>query len=847
MGSLYRSELMTFCELYLPSEAAYNCIAELGEFGLCQFKDLNESLNSHSRKFHKELSMCDEMEKIVNNIKACLIEEHIKFKDYNDPVPVPEQSEFPGMHTRLSLLQNELTQVSESMDKLKKNYLKFNECKHILSKVTGLLDSNVKAVASKTISEAEHGHSGPVYTSDEISPEETSVFKDRDESELSFICGAINSSKLNTFEKLIWRMTRGKAYVKSQPIDDDEGFLFPTEINRSAFIVFFIGKQLKLKIKKVCDAFHCHIIECPENAILRRTTLGKLEVQISDLIVVINKTQEYKNRILFGTSQHVSKWDIEVMKVKSVYTILNHLNVDVTHKCLIGELWTPTEEVNNVKSHLRIGQKKAECTVEPILSPIDTHDIPPTYHKLNKVTRGFQNIVDSYGIANYRELNPAPWTIISFPFIFAIMFGDSGHGIIMLLSALMLVLLEKKIEAAKIKDEIFNTFYGGRYVVLLMGCFSIYTGFIYNDFYSKSVNIFGSSWKNPYNESILHSRFLDDAASLTLPVEQAYDSDYGPYPFGVDPIWNLASNKLNFLNTMKMKMSILIGITQMAFGVFLSLANYFHRRSFLDFFFMFIPQLLFLSCIFVYLCIQVLLKWIFFSVKAEFIFGQYYPSSNCAPSILIGLINMFMLKHGNEGFVEGNTPNGTVYDQCYLQQWYPGQSSIETILLVVAVISIPVMLLAKPLIQLVMHKKGMHVDTGHHDGDGGFDFADVMVYQAIHTIEYALGCISHTASYLRLWALSLAHAQLSEVLWTMVLQMALSMSGYGGSAAIYFIFWAFSILSVAILVLMEGLSAFLHALRLHWVEFQSKFYLGTGIQFDPFSYVAIQKAKEGLE
>lgn len=86
----------------------------------------------------------------------------------------------------------------------------------------------------------------------------------------------------------------------------------------------------------------------------------------------------------------------------------------------------------------------------------------------------------------------------------------------------------------------------------------------------------------------------------------------------------------------------------------------------------------------------------------------------------------------------------------------------------------------------------------------------------IETIEYVLGAISNTASYLRLWALSLAHGQLSKVFF----EKCIIGTVESGNVGLIFVgFFVFANITFSVLMSMDALECFLHALRLHWVEF----------------------------
>ncbi|XP_050461396.1 V-type proton ATPase 116 kDa subunit a 1 isoform X1 [Cataglyphis hispanica] len=839
MGSLFRSEEMTLCQLFLQSEAAYACVSELGELGLVQFRDLNPDVNAFQRKFVNEVRRCDEMERKLRYLEKEIKKDGIPMLDTGENPEAPQPREMIDLEATFEKLENELREVNQNAEALKRNFLELTELKHILRKTQVFFD------------EAEHG--GVVSQMADPSREEEQVTLLGEEGlraggqalKLGFVAGVILRERIPAFERMLWRACRGNVFLRQAEIETPlEDPSTGDQVYKSVFIIFFQGDQLKTRVKKICEGFRATLYPCPEAPADRREMAMGVMTRIEDLNTVLGQTQDHRHRVLVAAAKNIKNWFIKVRKIKAIYHTLNLFNLDVTQKCLIAECWVPVLDIETIQLALRRGTERSGSSVPPILNRMETFEDPPTYNRTNKFTKGFQALIDAYGVASYREMNPAPYTIITFPFLFAIMFGDTGHGLIMFLFGGWMVLKEKPLAAKKSDNEIWNIFFGGRYIIFLMGLFSMYTGLIYNDIFSKSLNIFGSNWMINYDQSTIQSN-----KDLQLNPSSEDYVDY-PYPFGMDPVWQLAENKIIFQNSYKMKISIIFGVIHMLFGVIVGLWNHMYFKKRYNITCEFVPQVIFLMALFFYMVLLMFIKWIKYGPKNDLVEGP-----GCAPSVLITFINMVLFK-----------PAAKVGEcEPYM---YGGQGGLQKFLVIVALLCVPWMLLAKPIL-MMRNRKKQHYQLNNHGAENGDveanmgtlqqsggitqngghkeeeeNMMEVFIHQGIHTIEYVLGSVSHTASYLRLWALSLAHAQLSEVLWNMVMRNGLAREGWDGGIVLYAVFAFWAVLTVGILVLMEGLSAFLHTLRLHWVEFQSKFYSGLGYSFTPFSFEIILDAAQ---
>ncbi|KAL4312531.1 hypothetical protein GQ457_01G009450 [Hibiscus cannabinus] len=807
---LLRSEPMQLVQLIIPVESAHCSISYLGDLGLFQFKDLNSEKSPFQRTYATQIKRCGEMARKLRFFKEQMTKAGLS--PYARSA-ISDDVYLDNLEVKLGELEAELIEMNANNEKLQHSYNELIEYKLVVQKASEFFHSAQNHAAVKQ-REVEAHQSGEGSIDSPLLLEQEMVTDPSKQVKLGFVSGIIQREKSLAFERILFRATRGNVFLKQSavegPVTDPAS---GEKAEKNVFVVFYSGERVRNKIVKICEAFGANRYSFTEDLGKQFQIIAEVSGRIEELKTTIDVGLVHQINLLQTIACHFEQWSHLVKKEKSIYHTLNMLSIDVTRKCLVAEGWCPVFATNKIQNVLQHATVDSNSQIGTIFHVLQTKESPPTYFHTNKFTYAFQEIVDAYGIAKYQEANPGVFTIITFPFLFAVMFGDWGHGICLLLATSYFIIKEKKFSSQELGD-ITEMIFGGRYVIMMMAIFSIYTGLLYNEFFSVPFELFAPSAYGCRDPS------CRDATTAGLVKVRA------TYPFGVDPKWHGTRSELPFLNSMKMKMSILLGVAQMNLGIILSYFNAKFYGNELNIWHQFLPQMIFLNSLFGYLSLLIVVKW----------------CTGSQADLYHVMIYMFL------------SPT----DDLGENQLFSGQKFLQILLLLAALVSVPWMLFPKPFLLKKQHDERHRgqsyalLETNLDDSDGTelhhgsssheeFQFSEIFVHQLIHTIEFVLGAVSNTASYLRLWALSLAHSELSSVFYDKVLLLAW---GFNNITILIIGLIVFICATVGVLLVMETLSAFLHALRLHWVEFQGKFYEGEGYKFQPFSFASLGKEDE---
>ena len=671
--TLFRSASMSLCQVYVSNEIGREVVSALGELGLMQFRDLNSDTSAFQRTFTKEIRRLDNVERQLRYFKAQMEKSGIEMRSHwdfeEDMLAAPQANEIDELADRSESLEQRISSLNDSYETLKRRETELTEWRWVLKEAGGFFDR--AHGQTEDIRQSLDDDDAPLLRNAEAEEGRANGDVGNQQSfatmNIGFVSGVIPRERLAAFERILWRTLRGNLYMNQSEIP--EAIINPEnneETRKNVFVIFAHGKEIIAKIRKISESLGADLYSVDENSDLRRDQIHEVNTRLSDLASVLRNTKNTLDAELTQIARSLAAWLIIIKKEKAVYESLNRCSYDQARKTLIAECWCPTSALPQIRATLQDVNDRAGLAVPTIVNQIKTTKTPPTYNKTNKFTEGFQTIINAYGTSKYQEVNPTIYTIVTFPFLFAVMFGDFGHGTLMTMAAAAMIYWERPLARSK-QDELFSMAFYGRYIMLMMGVFSMYTGLVYNDVFSKAFTPFNSAWTYPEEGR---------------PEVTAVLNKHGyRYPFGMDWAWHGSENDLLFSNSYKMKLSILMGWAHMTFALMFSLVNARHFKKPIDIWGNFVPGMIFFQSIFGYLAFCIVYKW---SID----WSALVPPQN-PPSLLNMLIQMFL----SPGTVEEG------------EQLYRGQAGLQVVLVLVAVINVPILLLLKPLYLRYEHNK----------------------------------------------------------------------------------------------------------------------------------------------
>lgn len=273
--------------------------------------------------------------------------------------------------------------------------------------------------------------------------------------------------------------------------------------------IFYIiaGRKHDEEIQRLLKVQNCERIDLPYEFIhLDGIHIEECEMRIRDVnMKYFQVTQELEN----FKEQRLR----DFVAAREVLTNLkNFLHIEqqcvVTRGYVILETWIPTAEVEAIRTRLekhfqsdiRLEQERHQKTdsdrsaenqpprsglpARPGQEPPKKATKIPSLMKHGRFVRPFETLLGLYGVPNYKEIDPTVLVAIFFPVFFGLMFGDVGHGIVLVIVG---ILANFKYRNKRGKQDSLNF---GR-ILIYCGIGAIFGGFLYGEFMGHHIHVGG--------------------------------------------------------------------------------------------------------------------------------------------------------------------------------------------------------------------------------------------------------------------------------------------------------------------------------------------------------------------
>jgi V-type H+-transporting ATPase subunit a len=483
MGVL-RSERMKHGTLVLPVDRARFFLDLIGSHAYMEFEDMNG--RDMQRPYKKYIQRIDEMERILR----FLFDELAKIPDGKVIVNNVDNFLDSADSYKLDEVEAELKQAHQDFLQFKENSARLIEKRNAALEARYVVQT---ALASMSLIHSARGRSFDSEDGECEFAVSRSLLDDHSGiaaaqaqgSVFSACAGVLPQSEQDRFARSLFRATRGNSFTHFQQIpglmlDPKTG----REVSKSVFVVHFADLRagtsksaMSDKVHRICNSFSVNIYPWPDSKQAAEQMMMSFKGQLDDQERLLSAHERFVRAeaatLLEPVRQHsnsrVEDWRLFCKKEKAIYATLNLFegNMNLRANC-----WYPEKREPQIRALLvqhataKDGHRHGAGSSAMLVSDRGVAKKgAPTYIHRNEFTAVFQELVDTYGLPRYQEANPALFTIVSFPFLFGIMYGDVGHGAMLLAVGLWAVW-----NADKLRFTV-PALYLGRYILVMMGFF----------------------------------------------------------------------------------------------------------------------------------------------------------------------------------------------------------------------------------------------------------------------------------------------------------------------------------------------------------------------------------------